>query len=79
MELKEKIKRHQIVIRCFNIISKETDIKFGEKCNQRLLHKNSNGDVAGEIKCPRCKALYEIRDEYLILIEGNNQCQQVKE
>jgi len=72
MEVKEKIASHQVVIRCINIISKETDIKYGEKCNQRLLHKNSNGDVAGEIKCPRCKALYEIRDGFLILIERNN-------
>lgn len=68
-EIKRKILKDQIVIRCFNIISKETDPKYGEACDQRLLHKNSKKQVAGEIKCRRCNALYEIMDGFLILKE----------
>jgi len=63
----KKIPKDQYVIRCINIVSKESDIKFGETCDQRLLHKNADGVVAGEIKCPRCKALYEISKNLLIL------------
>ena len=68
-DIKRKIPKGQHVIRCFNIVSKETDIKFGQVCDQRLLHKNAAGNVAGEIKCQRCKALYEISENYLILKE----------
>jgi hypothetical protein len=68
-DINHKIPKGQHVIRCFNIVSKESDIKFGQVCDQRLLHKNSDGKVAGEIKCPRCKALYEIQDDKLILKE----------
>lgn len=69
MEFQEEIKQKEQVIRCFNIIDIKSDPKYGLKCNQRLIHKNSNGEVAGEIKCRRCKALYDIKDNKLILIK----------
>ena len=68
MILKTKI-GNSIEVRCVNIINKKTDPKYGLKCNQRLLHKNSEGDVAGEIKCKRCGALYDIKNNDLILIK----------
>jgi uncharacterized protein YbaR (Trm112 family) len=78
MIMQQKIKETQTVVRCFNIVSKSTDPKYGQICEQRLIHKNSAGEVAGEIKCRRCGALYEIKDNYLILKE-NMLCQQDKE
>jgi hypothetical protein len=69
MILKQGIKSSQIVVRCINIIKKESDPKFGLTCEQRLIHKNSQGQVAGEIKCRRCGALYEIINDELCLIK----------
>ena len=56
-------------IRCFNIISDKRDKRFGLKCNRLLLKTNSKGRVAGQIKCPRCGALYEIIDGKIRLIK----------
>jgi len=56
-------------VKCFNIISKQTDRKFGEECGRLLLKKNSIGKVEGEIKCNRCSALYDIRNGKIYLIE----------
>lgn len=71
MMLQAKI-GNSIAVRCINIISEKSDPKYGLKCNQRLLHKNSEGEVAGEIKCKRCGALYDIKEDkmFLIKIEG---------
>ena len=69
MDWEEDIKQSDKVIRCINIIDIKSDPKYGLKCNQRLIHKNSDGNVAGEIKCRRCKALYDIKDNKLILIK----------
>ena len=56
-------------IRCFNIVSNESDKRFGLECGRLLLKKNSLGNVAGEIKCNRCNAIYDIKDKNIILIE----------
>ncbi len=69
MEVKEKINTEKRVVRCFNIISREKDPKFGLKCKNTLIYKNSVGEVAGEIKCIRCGAIYEMIDGYLKLIK----------
>ena len=68
MILKKRIRKEETQIRCFNIIIKDRDKKAGEKCNARLLDKNSLGEVAGRIKCPRCNALFEIANNYIYLI-----------
>lgn len=68
MILKKKIKTKALAIKCFNIISNEGDPKFGMECERKLLHKNSQGEVAGEIKCMRCGALYDIKNGELILL-----------
>lgn len=68
MTLKKSL-NNKNVIRCFNIISKVDDKKYGQECGRILLEKNSDGNVAGIIKCGRCNAIYEIKDNYLILKE----------
>ena len=70
MILKRKIQTKKKAVRCFNIISRERDSKFGMECERTLLLKNSNGDVAGEIKCLRCGAIYDIKNDELILINS---------
>ena len=70
MILKKKINEKTRVVRCFNIISEESDPKFGLECERKLLHKNSEGNVAGEIKCLRCHAIYDIKNGDLILINS---------
>ena len=65
--LKEKLKSTELEVRCFNIIQNEKDMAFGEKCGRLLICRNNQGQVAGEIKCPRCGALYDINSDYLIL------------
>jgi len=56
-------------IRCFNIISDKRDKRFGLQCNRLLLKTNSKGRAAGQIKCPRCGALYEIINNKIKLIK----------
>lgn len=68
--IKHKISNDTKQIKCFNIVWDENDPKFGFACERRLLDKNSNGEVAGEIKCLRCQAIYEIKDNELILINN---------
>ena len=68
MILKKAIHREK-EIRCFNMIMKSKDKKIGEKCNARLIDRNSLGHVAGRIKCLRCGALLEITNEYIYLIK----------
>ena len=70
MDIKKKISTKSRAVRCFNIISDESDPKFGMECERKLLHKNSIGIVAGEIKCLRCGALYDIKEDDLILINS---------
>ncbi len=70
MILKRKIQTKIEAIRCFNIVSKGHDPKIGLECERRLLNKNSNGEVAGEIKCLRCGAIYDIKNNELILINN---------
>jgi len=70
MILKQKIATATKQIKCFNIVHDENDPKFGQACERRLLDKNSSGEVAGEIKCLRCQAVYEIKDSVLILINN---------
>jgi len=70
MILKKKIQTKIRAIKCFNIISNEHDPKFGMECERKLLYKNSNGEVAGEIKCLRCGALYDIKNNELVLINS---------
>ena len=62
MDFNKRVPNKSIEIRCFNIIGNRKDKHFGEKCNRLLLCKNSDNQVAGEIKCPRCHASYEIID-----------------
>lgn len=68
MSLKQKIKNSREV-KCFNVISNEKDPRFGLQCNRLLICKNSEGEVSGEIKCPRCGALYDIRNGEIYLIQ----------
>ncbi len=70
MILKKKIQSKVRAIKCFNIISDEHDPKFGMECERKLLYKNSEGKVAGEIKCLRCGTLYDIKNDELILINS---------
>lgn len=63
-----KIKAKNKDIKCFNIISNENDKKFGQECGRLLLKKNSENEVAGEIKCNRCGALYDIKNNNIRLI-----------
>jgi len=59
-------------IRCFNIISNEKDLRFGQRCNRLLLRKNADGQVAGNIKCVCCGAQYEIiRNEIKLISRGD--------
>jgi len=67
MEVKKKANGNDI--KCFNIISNTNDKKFGQECAKLLLKKNSVGKVAGQIKCSRCHALYDIKNDDIILIE----------
>lgn len=68
MTLKKRV--HNVhVIRCFNMITDERSARFGLTCNKRLIDKNSEGQVAGEIKCPRCGAVYEIKNNVIYLLE----------
>ena len=55
-------------IRCFNIISNKKDKQYGEKCGRLLIKRNSKSNVAGQVKCGRCKAIYEIVDNKIKLI-----------
>jgi len=55
-------------IRCKNIISRQSDKRFGLTCNRFLMEVNSRGEAAGKIKCPRCGAIYEIKKGELILL-----------
>jgi len=66
--LKKTVDQSKKEVRCFNIVSKETDSRFGLQCNQKLCHKNSEGQIALEIKCRRCGALYEIINNQMILL-----------
>lgn len=68
MIIKRRIQEKKHSVKCFNIISKERDPKIGMECERKLLNKNSDGKVAGEIKCLRCGAIYDIKDGELILI-----------
>ena len=70
MILKRQIKASEKFVQCINIIWDKGDPKFGQTCGRRLIHKNSGGEVAGEIKCIRCGALYDIINNYLILIKN---------
>lgn len=38
---------------------KKKDYRYGERCNHLLLRPNSNGEMAGQIRC-RCGAMIEI-------------------
>lgn len=69
MILKKRIRDSETQIRCWNIIIKDKDKRAGEKCNARLLDKNSLGQVAGRIKCHRCNAVFEIANGYMYLIK----------
>jgi len=68
MEVKQNIMNTNDV-KCFNIVSNPDDKRFGLECGRLLLKKNSAGKVAGEIKCNRCHALYDIKDGKINLIE----------
>jgi len=70
MIIKKKIQEKIKAVRCFNIISNDGDPKFGMECERKLLYKNSQGEVAGEIKCLRCGAVYDIKNGELILINS---------
>ena len=68
MDVKKQIPKSDTEIKCFNIITNKKDKHYGEKCNRLLLKKNSMDRAAGQIRCPRCKALYEIIDNKIKLI-----------
>lgn len=57
-------------IRCYNIIKDKHDRRFGLECNRLLMRRNSDGKAAGEIKCPICGALYDIKDDKIFLIKN---------
>lgn len=65
MILKQRIKTHEI--RCFNIVTNPRDSRYGLECTRLLICVNSDGDAAGSIKCPRCGALYEMKNGYIYL------------
>lgn len=67
--MKQSIKNSEELIRCFNVVNNSKNAKFGLTCNHVLLAKNSVGKVAGRIKCKWCKAVYEIIDNEIFLIE----------
>lgn len=67
MIIKKEIKHMDV--KCFNIISDPNDKRFGQECGKLLFRKNSEGMAAGQIKCNRCKALYDIKDNEIIFIE----------
>lgn len=69
MKARRKISKETTTLRCFNVITNEKDPKFGQVCWARLLHRNERGEVAGNVTCQRCGALYEIVDNLLILEE----------
>ena len=48
-------------VRCYWMIKRKSDQKFGETCNRVLGEVNSKGQIAGKFLC-RCKAEYEIID-----------------
>jgi len=67
MEIKKTLPQTREV-HCFNIINNKKDKKYGMVCERLLICRNSDNSVAGEIKCPRCSALYDIKNDELILI-----------
>lgn len=56
-------------VRCYYLIMKQSDRHFGTQCNNMLMQANRNGEVAGKVKCSRCKAVYEFVDGKQILIK----------
>lgn len=68
MEIVEKLSRNQKAVRCFSFIGNERDKMYGLRCNKILIYRNSTGQVAGEIKCTRCGAIYDITDNKMILV-----------
>jgi len=66
MEYKKAIRDNEV--RCFGIIAKKENKKYGQECGRLLLKRNSEGYVAGEIKCPICGSLYDIKLDKIILI-----------
>jgi|GEM_PF-6886329 len=67
-DLKQEIKSSHKSVYCFNIINNSKSARYGLKCGRLLLKKNSSGEAAAQIKCPICKALYDIKDNRQILI-----------
>ncbi len=59
MRLTKQIPDTQTEIRCIAVIERIGHPKFGETCNRFLIQRNSEGDLAGIIKC-KCGALYEL-------------------
>lgn len=55
-------------IKCFNIITNPKDKKCGRECGRLLIKTNSMGKVMGQIKCPRCKAIYDITENKIKMI-----------
>jgi len=72
MILKWKINDGDKVIKCRNIVSNKKDPKYGLACERILLHRNSVGKVAGQIKCIRCGSLFDIQNNELILIKSGD-------
>lgn len=68
MEIKHQISNNEVEIKCFSIISNPKDRHYGEKCGRLLMKKNSKDKAAGQIKCQRCKAIYDIVDGKITLI-----------
>ena len=72
MDMKHSISNSDTEIRCFNVVNNPSDNRYGEKCNRLLMKKNSQDKAAGQIKCPVCKAVYEIIDDKICLISRGN-------
>jgi len=72
LSIKKRINKNENEIRCFNIITNIKDRKFGEQCDRLLIKKNNSNNVAGELMCMRCKAIYEIDNNYITLKKRSN-------
>lgn len=64
--LKKEVKG---VLKCFNVEGNKRRRNYGMTCNRFLMKANSNGELAGWIKCPNCGAIYDIKDGYAYLIK----------
>lgn len=56
------------VIRCFKMIDRKNDARYGRKCNKILMQVNDKDQAAGKIICRYCHATYNIVNNKIHLI-----------